>query len=265
VSILTEAALRVQLKDADLDAMREFRVTEDVIVTPSAKAYLMDHRISLIVGDRYVIKAPRRESRGADSFGENRPAVRVGKKASRYPGTDGGKDDAKPEYMTALRGTALVHKNHPIIRLRGKIDSLEARLLETQCDFLRRGLNKAAGDLGDILDFVRGLMRAEVLEEPLPEVSVLGMDARELRARSHNPQKYFGVPHFMPILAEDGEAVLTLNALRTMSREVELSACEAFCGENGVPEREDIVMALNRLSSLFYIMMLRFKAKEYDE
>jgi ethanolamine utilization cobalamin adenosyltransferase len=45
---------------------------------------------------------------------------------------------------------------------------------------------------------------------------------------------------------------------------VELIAYDAFKGQDGVPNRGDIILALNRLSSLFYVMMFRALTKEYD-
>jgi ethanolamine utilization cobalamin adenosyltransferase len=88
------------------------------------------------------------------------------------------------------------------------------------------------------------------------------MDEEEIHDSSHHPRKYFGLPHFMPVSVGDGEAVLTLNALRAMVREVEILAYEAFKNESGPPDREDILKAVNRLSSALYVLM--FKAKIID-
>jgi ethanolamine utilization cobalamin adenosyltransferase len=261
MDVLTEAALRILLKDEDLDAMKEYRVDADVIVTPSAKAYLIDHRIDLVTAKKRAIKTP-----DADRRERQRDAGEISARRQRA-GAGGGPDGgagAKPEHMTALRGETLVFKDHKIICLRGKIDSLEAKTLETQLAFLRHGCRKAAGDLGETLDCLRRIMRAEVLDEPLPPLTLFGLDEAEIRDRSHNPQKYYGVPHFMPATANDGEVVLMLNCLRALAREAELVAYEAFRGESGAPERADIILAFNRLSSAFYVMMLRSKAGEYD-
>ncbi|MDR1061375.1 MAG: hypothetical protein LBL83_09260 [Clostridiales bacterium] len=309
MSVLTEAALRILLKDEDLDALKEYRVADGVIVTPSAKAYLIDHRIDLVVGGRRIIKAPGSERAaagrpGAERLGSERPGAKgpgkgpggeenAGGGASElkkrdsdsagggagggtggggrperkgaYSGPGGESYEAKPEFMTALRGTELVFKDHKVIRLRGKIDSFEARALETALAFRRRGAGGLAAELGEVLDLARQIMRCEVLAEPMPPVRLFGLGEAELRDRSHHPQKYYNVPHFMPIAVEDGEQVLMLNTLRTMAREVELCAYEAFRGDSGEPAREDIVRALNRLSSAIYLMMLRAKAGEYGE
>jgi ethanolamine utilization cobalamin adenosyltransferase len=269
VGVLTEAALRILLKDEDLDALKEYCVDAGVIVTPSAKAYLIDHRIDLVVGNKRIIKTPGVEKAGREQTGRGQ-AARVGEKtekkeeqAERGQAEGAPAKGEKPEYMTALRGTALVFKDHKIIRLRGQIDSFEAKILETQLAFRRGGLDGAAADLEEVLDLARRILRAEVLNEPMPPLNLFGMDAAELRSRSHFPERYYGVPHFMPITAEDGETVLALNVLRTMSREVEVCAVAAFRNASGAVDREDIVCALNRLSSAVYVMMLRAKAGEY--
>lgn len=270
MSVLTEAALRVLLKDEDLNALAEYRVDDDVIVTPSAKAYLIDHKIDLIVGGKRIIRNPGSEPKNdseapkaampQDSQQSSLPPF---EKPDRYESIYGGTFAEKPEHMTALRGTTLVFKDHKLICLRGKLDSLEARILEVQLAFHKQGLAKIVADLGGVLDYVKEMLRCEVLGEPLGPMHLLGMDEDEIRARSHTPKKYYGMPHFSPSLA-DGEAVVLLNTLRTQVREAEIAAYEAFKDEYGIPERGDIIQGFNRLSSVFYVMMFKAKAKEYD-
>ena len=56
-----------------------------------------------------------------------------------------------------------------------------------------------------------------------------------------------------------GEVGARLNCLRTQARECELYAMKAF-SRNGNTERPDIIQALNRLSSGFYILVLKLTA-----
>ena len=86
------------------------------------------------------------------------------------------------------------------------------------------------------------------------------MTEQEQRQRSHFPQNYYGIPHFMPDCT-DSTAVLKLNRLRGLVRSAEIAAMDAFCDRDGVPTRPDILQALNRMSSMFYVLMLREKAK----
>lgn len=275
MSVITEAALRVLLKDEDLEAMKEYRVPGDVIVTPSARAYLIDNKIDLVIGDKRVIRNPslaeekppprKRPLPTGDTreAADIKPSLPPFEKPGRYESLYGGFFEEKPEHMTALHGAILVFKDHKRIKFRGRLDSLESKIMETQLAYRRMGLEKGVADLADVLQYVRGILRAEVLDTPLEPLYVMGMDEAEIRSRSHNPKKFYGIPHFMPSI-DDGEAVVLLNSLRSAVREVEIYAYEAFKTETGVPERSDIGMALNRLSSVFYVMMFRAKSKEYE-
>ena len=151
----------------------------------------------------------------------------------------------KPEHMTHLNGDTLVEKTHPAIGFRGMVDSLEAEIL--LCG-LR--LPQLKPQLQELLSLSRQLIAADVLGEPVKETTLLGLNEQELRQHSHFPQKYYAKPHFMPDF-EDGEAILQLNHLRATIRKTELSAIVAH------PDRNDIITALNRMSSAVYIMMIK--------
>ena len=99
-----------------------------------------------------------------------------------------------------------------------------------------------------------------MLEEPLESLMLCGLTEGELRQRSHRPQEYYGIPHFMPSAA-DGEAMARLNRARCAAREAELRAAEAFSDREGNPTREDILKALNRISSMLYLLMLEEKSR----
>ena len=57
----------------------------------------------------------------------------------------------------------------------------------------------------------------------------------------------------------DGAVVLWLNRARCAARAAELAAVRAFVDGDGKPFREDILKAMNRLSSMLYILMIRGK------
>ena len=171
----------------------------------------------------------------------------------------GGFTEEKPEHMTHLNGEVLVPKTHPRIRFRGAVDCLEAEILLCQKDFPQ--LQKP---LQEILELARRLIRCDVLEEPVEEVVLCGMNQQEQRQHSHFPQDYYGIPHFMPS-CEDSREILLLNRLRSTARKAELLAAEAFSDREGNPTREDILKAMNRMSSMLYILMLQEKAKQNDK
>ena len=63
----------------------------------------------------------------------------------------------------------------------------------------------------------------------------------------------------------DGPVILQLNRARCAARHAELMAVRAFTDENGNPTREDLLQALNRMSSMLYILMIRQKAGKKEE
>lgn len=162
----------------------------------------------------------------------------------------------KPEFMTHLHGDILVPKTHPRIAFRGAMDTLEAELLLAQVP-VRPDMGEK---IGQVLSFSRQLIRCEVLNEPVPDWKLCGLTEAELRQRSHRPQDYYGQPHFMPE-ASDGEALLRLNRARCAARAAELAAAAAFTDREGCVEREDILQALNRISSMIWILMIQLKAE----
>ena len=169
----------------------------------------------------------------------------------------------KPEHMTHLKGNILVDKDHPRIAFRGCIDSLEAEILLAQQTCAGAGYRDLTEELGEALAFVRRCIRYDVLEEPVGELRLCGMGPDELRERSHYPEKWYGQPHFLPAYG-DGPALLAVNKVRTVARQTELAAYRAFRDENGAVAREDILLGLNRLSSLFWIMMIKLKGGAYE-
>ena len=90
----------------------------------------------------------------------------------------------KPEHMTHLNGNTLIPKTDPVIRFRGQLDLLQAELL--LCGKKHPALQP---QLTEILDLCHKIMSADVLNEPLPEVQLLGLTEQQLRDHSHFPQK----------------------------------------------------------------------------
>jgi ethanolamine utilization cobalamin adenosyltransferase len=219
--LFDEKAVRENLRNRD--GKRVFYLRSGDTLTPSARDWLGRERIPIL------------------SAKDAKP------ERWRVPG--GNFREEKGEGYTCLAGDLLVLKTHPRIRFRGAMDSLEAELL------------LAGPETRELLDLARKLIRCEVLEEPVGEVSLYGLSEAQQRQHSHFPQDHYGIPHFMPDYA-DGERVLILNRCRTAARAAELAAAEAFTDSEGNLIREDIVRALNRMSSMIYILMLREKAKK---
>lgn len=172
---------------------------------------------------------------------------------------------SKPEAMTHIEGNRLVMKDDPIIQYRGKLDAAGAQVVFVQSLIAAAdGCPHLLSDLDDILAALRDLMRAEVLNEPLSRDTILGLTHEELRAQSHDPEKYFGVPPMQLPGYEMGTAYAGLNLLRTTIREAEVLAVHAFKQGTSV-KRNDLVEQLNRLSSAVHILMCRYQAGRYTK
>lgn len=205
----------------------------------------------------YLGKGDQLTSTARDFLRRERIEILPGSQArpERYRLLSGGYAEEKSEHMTHLNGEVLVPKTHPRIRFRGKMDTLEAELILCQ-----RIPGAPEGALGEILDLSRKILRCDVLDEPLIWDTLCGLSEQEQRTRSHMPQDYYGQPHFMP-QASDGSVIAGLNRARCFAREAELAAVEAFSDREGNLIREDIPKALNRMSSMLYLLMIQEKAK----
>ena len=211
------------------DGKRVFYLGKEDILTSEARDYLTEQRIEIL------------------------PAEQA--KPERYRLLGGGYVTEKPGHMTHLQGDVLVPKTHPRIRFRGAVDILEAHLLLCQ-----QQVPEMQSPLQDILELARRLIRCDVLDEPVGEFTLCGLSQQEQRRRSHFPQEYYGIPHFMPS-CQDKREVLELNRVRCIARQTELAAMDAFRDREGQPTRPDILQALNRVSSMLYILMLQEKAE----
>lgn len=171
----------------------------------------------------------------------------------------------KPEAMTHIGGNRLVMKDDPVIQYRGKLDAAQAQVVFVQSLIAAGdGCPHLLADLDDILATLRDLMRAEVLNEPVSKDTILGLTHEELRAQSHDPEKYFGVPPMQLPSYELGTAFAGLNLIRTTIREAEVLAVHAFKQGTSV-KRNDLVEQLNRLSSAVHILMCRYQAGRYTK
>ena len=224
--LYTEEAVKANIRNRE--GKRVFYLGAGDQLTPGARDWLRQEKIEVL------------------------PATMA--KPERFYVMGGGFVEEKPEHMTHLNAQILVPKTHPRIRFRGAMDTLEAELILAQL-----AVPEMAGQLEEILDLARRIIRCDVLEEKLEDKPLCGLTETEQRSRSHRPQEFYGQAHFMPG-AEDGMGMARLNRARCAAREAELAAVYAFSDRNGNPTRVDILRALNRMSSMLYILMIRRKA-----
>ncbi len=171
--------------------------------------------------------------------------------------------NTKPERMTQMAHGDLVEKTHPRIVFRGKLDTFEAQLVLFEAQLLAAGDNLTLiEELEQVGALAGRIMRSEVLEEKLGDFTLLGFDEAALRDRSHHPEKYYGVKALTLPTYRMSNTYLSLNLLRAQAREVELTAVKAFA-PGGHKSGEEIIRALNRMSSALFIMMCKSASGAY--
>ena len=230
--VLTDSQLRARWRGE-----KTFSVAPGTVITPAARDFLRENGVELVREDRGMTVT----ANPGDGYVEA---------ATGHPLSD------KAEDMTHLRGNLLVPKTHPRIVFRGKLDSTMADTLLARCLAREEGCAMVEDGLGEVLEALRAVLAAEVKEEPLPPLTLFGLDGDGLRRVSHHVREELGIPHPIPEHTM-GRMALTLNRLRTQIRETELAAAAAFPGQ-----REDLLLALNRLSSGIYILFCRLVAEQ---
>ena len=98
-------------------------------------------------------------------------------------------------------------------------------------------------------------MRADAMDEPLAAQSIVGLNEDDLHRLSHQPLRYLEHDHLVPEASHGRESAL-LNLLRTKIRDTETIAAQVFIIRGFDVLRQDILQALNRLSSAVYVMMI---------
>ena len=257
MALITEQDIRKMMNDGLLKEKGEFHLGKDTILTPSARAYLLEKNITLT----------GREASGHDEtqVGNNSSnAKEVSKTPTDYETVFGIHLDYKPEQMTHLRGNVLVFKDHKRIILRGAIDTLESEIILAQIVSERLKKPKLTKELQETINFIRKLLQCELKGEAVGDFKLAGLNEKEIREQSYHPSKYFGIRHFLPTY-QHGEMTAYLNKLRTLARKTEIIAFKAFKEEDQTVTRVDIIQAFNRLSSLFWIMMFKYLSGKYDE
>ncbi len=265
---ITEAMLRLELRDVQPEV---FIVPEGRIITPAAREYLRQRKIGIEMEGK-TIRTTKRFSLAEEKVSEpiedtSVPFKKGGENLSSGKYRDyetGVYYNEKPEHMTHLYGNVLVAKNHPRIRFRGKLDSLQALIVLAQAEIVAAGDKEGVlDDLSNILSVLREMMRCDVLEEPFINESIIGLNHSELRDHSHHPQKYYAIKQMLLPEFPMGVTYAWLNRIRTEVRSCEITALDAYL-EQGKLKRPEIVECLNRLSSALHIMMCKYLGKGYE-
>ena len=247
------------------------RLPPGSVITPSARDFIRSKGIDVQIEGNGLLDISKTTFSNSHQTGIRpkpyeeklnvlRETVKVGAR-SIVPEHSSG---VKPEHMTHLHQGGLVTKTHPVIAYRGQLDLFQCELVEAQVIFEQVNEEGLILKLEEIAAFARALMVNEVKETPFEWETLIGLTAEELRDRSHYPKKYFGVEH-TPLSYTHGLIVAKLQHLRATSREVELYANRAFTNDSGECIRTDLIQALNRLSSAFYILACEVRGRKTEE
>ena len=246
MKVITELDLRDSFRKEPFET---FTINFPEKLTPAAFQFLTDRKIKIIeVTDN------------AENIQKEKvPAMMIKEPEKGFVLMDSGEVVLrKPEAYTHLRGKRLTPKNDKRIKFRGELDSLEASFINTIVDIQSSGCKELVEDLSNLFEYVKKIMRAEVLNETLEFIDFKGWSNEDVREYSHYPDKYFGVKHFIPD-PKYGKIMAVINLLRTQARRAETAGVDAFYDEDKrVVDREDIIVAMNRLSSLIYIIMCQY-------
>lgn len=259
MKVITESILRDELRASQPDF---YVIPDGKILSPAAREYLQQRKISI-----------RKQSASQAAPSGPQTAVRPGAATAAAPTPGPGRFVdyetgsfylEKPEHMTHLRANILISKNHPRIVYRGKLDSLQAQIVLVQAILAETTKESPTliEDLGSILGLLREIMRADVLEIPLETRTILGLTHDELRERSHDPMKFYNIQQMIPPEYTMGRTYALLNQTRTLIRETESAATEAY-REGTRFNRSDIIESFNRLSSALHIIMCLYLAGHY--
>lgn len=225
MKLITETLVREMMKSGDFG--RLFEVPCGSLLTPAARDYLTNNKIKVSVVGKV---AKKEESVSAQTV-------------------------IKSEFNTHLSGKTIVYKDDARIELRGKLDSLQAEILPLMLLAQKEEREKLLADLQDVIGCIGQILTAEVLGKSLPEISLFGYDDAELRDRSHNSLKYYGVKVLQLADVSFGEMYIGLNLIRCRVREAEIVSVKAFKSMDDQVEKRAIVQALNRLSSAIHVLM----------
>ncbi len=165
----------------------------------------------------------------------------------------------KASALTQLDARHYAPKTHPRIKLRGRVDSLHSLVLLAQRIARQEGHDDLVRDLGTVAAYCRELTSAEYNERPVAPLRLKDWDIEQIHQVTHDPQGTLGIPH-LTIDEFEPEVQHWLNMARTNSREIEITAMEAFPDPEH-PYGASICHAFNRLSSVFYFLQLRMKAQ----
>jgi len=157
----------------------------------------------------------------------------------------------KTSRETCLHASVMVGKDHPAIEFRGCMDTLDATFILAAVFARKENHEALARDLWEMQAFARNIIRAHAVMKPMVLTELMGLAPEKIHALSHNPPG--GHLHMGK---DTTELMAYVNLVRTQVRTAERAAVRAL------DDRDDIVDALNILSSAVYVLLCRMYAQK---
>lgn len=258
--IITEADLRDQLRRPTLGA--QVTIPAGAKFSPSAADFVKQWALVAVEQDAVASGAEQApHTHDPDSADWDKASVFPVNFAGDLPSclTCGTPIKKKPSALTQLDASHYAPKTHPRIKLRGRVDSLHALALMAQRIAKQDGRDEMTRLLGTVAAYCRELTSAEYNERPVADLELPGWPVDKIHQATHNPDATLGIPH-LTIDEDEPELQHWLNMARTMAREIEVTAMEAFPSPHH-PYGASICHAFNRLSSTFYFLQLLLKSQ----
>lgn len=260
-NVITESELRALWRDGKSPLPPFPRGTT---FTPSALDFLKSHHLETQIEDSHAPAPLAQDGSPPGSVEAGRPAW---DKPGEFPVMLTGPIPVciecgqplkhKPEHMTQLDAEHFAPKTHARIKFRGQLDVLHALVMLVGAMAREKNLPRLAGYLDTLAAYCREIQSADYNNRPVGELALAGKTAEEIHAISHHPDRYLGIQHIVPG-PEDPLVLHWMNYLRTIARQTEILVLEVY----PPPEREDLVLALNRFSSAVYFLELLFRSGE---
>ena len=258
--IVTEAELRDRVRQPQTGM--KVSVPKGTMFSPSAADFIKQWRMEVVYED--PVSVPPAENpnprNGAESPAWDKPSQFPVKLTGDLPTciTCGTPLKHKPEHMTQLNAGLFAPKSNLRIRLRGKLDTLQALCLLIGAIAREKEVGWLVERLETLAAYCREMMSAEYNERPVAPLVLDGLDEARLRKVTHHPQEEMGMPHLTPDTSDD-VLFLWLNYLRCQSREAEIVAIDTFGGEASGSDPYNLVQAMNSMSSAVYYLELLYK------
>lgn len=163
--------------------------------------------------------------------------------------------------LTKLDLNEYVSKADPRIAFRGSMDGVIADICFGIAIAAREKNDWLIKRLEEVKDCCFNIMSSHVKGTNPLLPKVCGKTADQMHEISHNTHSYFNGFFFLPS-ASDGEAVAWLNVIRVHIRDAERALITA--AEYAESNAEALILAMNRLSSIVYVLMCMECAKKHD-